>query len=127
MNDCSGLSERKDEAHANLGGFFRWPSDRRIKWANDQKFADLKFLLPIGWQEEWIETARGTSDNSLWPAQKNSEAFLFDRRVKAADHGAIFSAPEVSGIDCFNDLVAGTCSRTEHRVQRFVQELGVSM
>jgi hypothetical protein len=92
------LSERKDEAHANLGGFFRWPSDRRIKWANDQKFAALKFLLPIGWQEEWIETARGTSDNSLWPAQENSEAFLFDRRVKAADHGAIFSAPEVSGI-----------------------------
>jgi hypothetical protein len=84
-------------------------------------------LLPIGRQLKRVEPTRWTDDDSLRTAQENTEAFPFDRRVKAADYGTILCAPTLSEIDGFNDLFAWAGFRTKNPMQALIEKFAISV
>ena len=61
----------------------------RLMISISPRFAE--FLLPFRWQEERIESTRGTDHDSLRATQEDAETFFFYRRVETADHRAILS------------------------------------
>ena len=87
------LGESEEKAGAGFGGFEGGPTNGGGKGGYEEQFAALEFVLPVHGQLKGIESTGWADDDGLGAAQKDSQAFLFDKRVKAADDSAVFGAP----------------------------------
>ena len=53
----------------------------------------IVFCLPVAWQLEGLDAARGTDNDRLRAAEKDTQAFFLDCCMKTANDGAVLGAP----------------------------------
>lgn len=127
VDDGVSRGERADQTDPRFGGFQGRTADAGVEGRDNEQLPTLELGLPVGRKLKRVDATRRTDDDGLWSTKENAQTFLLDRRVEAADGGAILGTPALGKVHRFKNLGAGTGARTEKRIEGLVEEGDVAV
>ena len=122
MNDQDLVGQSCDELVSLPSGFDGWSPGAFFKRGKNKEAAG-KSATPLRWEPDFIHRASEANDNGLLAAQENSEAVLFNWRVKATDDCHPLVAELPSGVMGPQNDISGSAGGAEQRCLAQGQEI----